>query len=107
MAAAFDFNKIKPTFMSVTLTDGRKLLVGMPKKKTFERISALREMASEDYQGNLMEDLCELCAEILSNNQKKEPVTVAALEENYEFDHLWALINAYVDFISQVKRDPN
>ncbi len=34
---SFDFNKVKRSFMTVTLKDNRKLIVKMPMKKTFEK----------------------------------------------------------------------
>ena len=36
----FDFNKIQRSFFKTTLKDGRELVVKMPMKKTFEKITA-------------------------------------------------------------------
>ena len=44
---SFDFNKVKRSFMTVTLKDNRKLIVKMPMKKTFEKLSALQEMDTD------------------------------------------------------------
>ena len=35
----FDFNKIQRSFFKTTLKDGRELVVKMPMKKTFEKIT--------------------------------------------------------------------
>ena len=44
----FDFNKIQRSFFKTTLKDGRELVVKMPMKKTFEKITAAQEMDLEE-----------------------------------------------------------
>ena len=66
---SFDFNKVKRSFMTVTLKDNRKLIVKMPMKKTFEKLSALQEMDTDSMTAeDAMDTLGGLCAEILSHN---------------------------------------
>jgi hypothetical protein len=74
---SFDFNKVKRSFMTVTLKDNRKLIVKMPMKKTFEKLSALQEMDTDEHDGRRRHGthLGGLCAEILSHNMTGEQVT--------------------------------
>ena len=59
----FDFNKINRSFFTVTLTDGKKLLVKMPKKGTFGKLAAVQDMDTDKYDngrrnGHTRRDRC-------------------------------------------------
>ena len=104
----FDFNKVKRSFMTVTLKDNRRLVVKMPMKKTFEKLTALQEIDTESMTAeDAMDTMGGLCAEILSNNMTRERVTVQEITENYDIEEMEALIDAYMEFAGGVKNDPN
>lgn len=104
----FDFNKVKRSFMTVTLKDNRRLIVKMPMKKTFEKMAVLQEIDTEGVTAeDAMDTLGGLCAEILSNNMTKEKVTAQEITDNYDTEEMEALINAYMEFAGGVKNDPN
>ncbi len=104
----FDFNKVKRSFMKVTLKDNRRLVVKMPMKKTFEKLTALQEIDTESMTAeDAMDTLGGLCAEILSHNMTRENVTVQEITDNYDTEEMEALINAYMEFAGGVKNDPN
>ena len=78
---SFDFNKVKRSFMTVTLKDNRKLIVKMPMKKTFEKLSALQEMDTDSMTKEITDD--------------------------YDTEEMEALIDAYMEFAGGVKNNPN
>lgn len=105
---AFDFNKVKRSFMTATLKDGRKLVVKMPMKKTFEKMSALQEVDVDNMSvDDAMDTLGGLCAEILSHNMSGERVTAQEITDNYDTEEMEALIDTYMEFAGGVQKNPN
>ena len=105
---SFDFNKVERSFMTVTLKDNRKLIVKMPMKKTFEKLSALQEMDTDGMTAeDAMDTLGGLCAEILSHNMTGEQVTTKEITDDYDTEEMEALIDAYMEFAGGVKNNPN
>lgn len=104
---SFDFNKIKRTFFNVTLKDGRKLVVKMPMKKTFEKVSALQEMDDETNIDDALDTIGGLCAEILSHNMTGEKVTTEYMTDNYDLEEMQIFIEEYYNFTAGVKNNPN
>ena len=105
---SFDFIKVKRSFMTVTLKDNRKLIVKMPMKKTFEKLSALQEMDTDSMTAeDAMDTLGGLCAEILSHNMTGEQVTTKEITDDYDTEEMEALIDAYMEFAGGVKNNPN
>lgn len=94
--------------MTVTLKDNRKLIVKMPMKKTFEKLSALQEMDTDSMTAeDAMDTLGGLCAEILSHNMTGERVTTKEITDDYDTEEMEALIDAYMEFAGGVKNNPN
>ena len=105
---SFNFNKVKRSFTTVTLKDNRKLIVKMPMKKTFEKLSALQEMDTDSMTAeDAMDTLGGLCAEILSHNMTGEQVTTKEITDDYDTEEMEALIDAYMEFAGGVKNNPN
>lgn len=104
---SFDFNKIQRTFFNVTLKDGRKLVVKMPMKKTFEKVSALQEVDEETTIDDALDTLGALCAEILTNNMNSEKVTAKYMVDNYDTEEMQLFIESYYNFVGGVKENPN
>lgn len=104
----FDFNKVNRSFMTTTLKDGRKLIVKMPMKKTFEKMSALQEVDVDNMSiDDAMDTLGGLCAEILSHNTTGEKITAQEITDNYDTEEMSALIDKYMEFAGGVKNNPN
>ena len=100
--------EVKRSFMTVTLKDNRKLIVKMPMKKTFEKLSALQEMDTDSMTAeDAMDTLGGLCAEILSHNMTGEQVTTKEITDDYDTEEMEALIDAYMEFAGGVKNNPN
>lgn len=105
---SFDFNKINRTFMKATLKDGRKLILKMPMKKTFEKMTALQDTDTENMSAeDSMDTIGGICAEILSHNMTGEKVTAKEITDSYDVEEMEAFLDAYMKFTSGVKKDPN
>lgn len=104
----FEFNKIPRSFFTVTLKDERRLVVKMPMKKTFEKITAVQGMDIDSMTtGDAMDTLGGICAEALSNNMAKEKVTTKYMVDNYDIEEMTLFIDQYMNFVNGVKADPN
>ena len=105
---SFSFYKMKRSFFTVELKDGRKLVVKMPKKSTFEKMSALEELDTENTTVNdVMDTLGGVVAEFLSNNMNGERITADEITEGYDIEEMHELIEQYVAFTRSMSRDPN
>lgn len=125
--AAFNCNKIKHTLWPFTFKDeedengkiipGKKIMVRMPSKGTFERIQDFQEIAEQDEDqlqaAGVIDSLHALIAEILNNNlenpnpkKPKKPVRAVDME-NYDIEECIAILDAYTDFMDELKTDPN
>ena len=105
---SFDFNKIKRSFFKVTLKDEKTLIVKMPKKKTFEKITAVQEMDMEEMSvDDAMDTLGTICAEVLSNNLQKQRVTTGFMTDYYDIEEMSMFIEEYMEFVSSAKNNPN
>ena len=105
---SFSFNKMKRSFFTVELKDGRKLVVKMPKKSTFEKAIALEELDTENTTVNdVMDTIGGVVAEFLSNNMNGERITADEITEDYDIEEMHELIEQYVAFTRSMSRDPN
>ena len=105
---SFSFNKMKRSFFTVELKDGRKLVVKMPKKSTFEKMNALEELDTENTTVNeVMDARGGVVAEFLSNNMNGERITADEITEDYDIEEMHELIEQYVAFTRSMSRDPN
>ena len=105
---SFDFNKIKRTFFNVTLKDGKKLIVKMPMKKTFEKMTVIKDIDVDEMDpGDVIDTIGSLCAEILSNNMNSKKITTEYVVENYDIEEMKAFIEGYYEYVGGVKSDPN
>lgn len=112
MNMSFSFNKVKRSFFTVELKtpdgeNGKKLIVKMPKKKTFEKINAIGDtdnMSMDD----AFDTMGGIVSEILSNNMSGERVSTEYVTENYDIEEMYAFIDNFMDFVNgKAKTDPN
>ena len=70
---SFNFGKMKRSFYTTTLKDGKVVIVNMPKKSTFEKMQEISDMDEEEVDGKeVYKTMLSLMAEILSNNKNGE-----------------------------------
>ena len=106
---SFNFGKMKRSFYTTTLKDGKVVIVNMPKKSTFEKMQEISDLDEEEVDGKeVYKTMLSLMAEILSNNKNGERITAEYLEsEEYDIEEIVAYINDYGDFVNSIKNNPN
>lgn len=106
---SFDFGKVKRSFYTAKLKDGKVLVVNMPEKRVFEKMQTIQEFEEDEVKsGAAYEAMLELVAEILSNNKNRERITAQYLsEEKYDIEELVEFIQDYAGFVNQLKKNPN
>ena len=104
----FDFNKINRSFFTVTLTDGKKLLVKMPKKGTFGKLTAVQDMDTDNMtMDDAMDTLGAIVAEALSNNLQGEKITTEYITDQYDVEEMSEFVDNYMAFVNGAKKNPN
>lgn len=110
MAKTFDFNKVKPKTMTVTLSDEKKttLLVMTPDKKLRDQLVALYENIEDADEDEVQEALYDLTAKVMSRNKQGIEITAEKLKELYEdVDYLMAFLDAYSEFVGELTNSKN
>lgn len=110
MAKSFDFNKVKPKTMSVTLTDEKKttLLVMTPDKRLKDELSSLYEDIEDADEEDVEEALYELTAKVMSRNKQGIEITSEKLKKLYpDSSYVMAFLDAYVEFIDEIANSKN
>ena len=100
----FNMNKIKRTFWPFTLKDkkdengnvvekGKKIIVRMPQKGVFEAIKDVEANGTgEDADTSTIYNLVKVSAEEV---------------ESYDIEECTAILNAYMEFVDELKANPN
>lgn len=111
----FNMNKIKRTFWPFTLKDrtdeagnvvekGKKIIVRMPQKGVFEAIKEVEANGTgEDADTSTIYNLV---AAVLNNNMGNVKISVEEVE-NYDIEECIAILNAYMEFVDELKTNPN
>jgi len=113
----FNCNKLKRTFWPFTLKDktdengnviekGKKIIVRMPQKQVFEAIKDLQSVDEENATIEDTESVYKLLAAVLSNNMSKVKVSAEDLAD-YDIEECTAILDAYMEFVDELKTNPN
>ena len=113
----FNCNKIKRTFWPFTLKDkvdkegkviekGKTLTVRMPQKGVFEAIQEIQNMDETEAQAQDANVIYDLLAAVLTNNMNKIKVTTSDLED-YDIEECTEILKAYMEFVDELKTNPN
>lgn len=110
MAKSFDFNKIKPKTMNVTLTDENKTVISVmtPDKKLRDDLVSLYENVDDSDEDEINEALYDLSARVMSRNKQGIEIKSEQLKELYpDPTYIMAFLNAYIDFVSELTDSKN
>ena len=110
MAKSLDFNSMKKKYLTVTLADEAKtvLLIGTPTKAVLDRLLNMKDsLAGDELTDDAIEDLYDICAQIMSRNKTGRVITKEAVQELFDFEDIIVFIRAYTDFISEVSGAKN
>jgi hypothetical protein len=101
MAKALNFNKVKKSFLPVTFSDEAEttILVGTPTKAIMTELTRLQSDLDDEAD---LDDLYEVCAQIMSRNKTGYPVTTEFLAERMDFEDIKIFFSAYMEFIGEV-----
>lgn len=124
-----NFQKAKRNYMVLTFDDEREengktvefertIQVGMPKKRVFTALMDMQEIvdkrgeaqtAAEKNGANreIIDELYELTAQVLSNNLKGEKITTEWVEEMLSIDEIKELLTEYAKFANGEATNPN
>lgn len=124
-----NFTKAKRNYMVLTFDDEKivdgKLVeyekvihVGMPKKRVFTALMDMKDLAykkddaqTEREKGQLdreiIDEMYVLAAEILSNNMKKERISVEWVEEQFSTEEMKKFLEQYSKFANGEAANPN
>jgi len=113
---SFDCNKIKRSFWPFTMKDeidengkvtqkGRTILVQMPTKKVFEKLTEINNVSvpGDDVD---MDGVYGIIHTVLANNKGKVRIEREAVED-LDLEECMEIITAYMEFIDSLKLDPN
>ena len=110
MAKTFDFNKVKPKTMTVTLSDEEKttLLVTTPNKALMDELVAVYDNTNDSDEDEISEALYDVSAKIMSRNKQGIVITSEKLTELYEdVETIIAFLEAYSEFIGELTNSKN
>lgn len=110
----FNSNKIKRTFWPFTLKDktdgdgnvverGKKIVVRMPQKGVFE---AIKQIQTEDEEETDVAAIYDIMEAVLNNNMGRVRIDRETIED-YDIEECTAILEAYMEFVDQLKSNPN
>ena len=128
-----NFQKARRNYMVLTFDDEREvekdgkkvkeeyervIQVGMPKKRVFSALMDMQEIMDkrddaqtkeEKNEANreIIDELYDLTAKILSNNLKGEIITTEWVEDQFSTDEIKEFFAQYVKFVNGVAANPN
>lgn len=110
MAKVLNFNNIKKQYMTVTLSDENNttLMIGTPTKAILDEFINMQDsIAEHSVQADVMEELYEICARIMSRNKGGIEIAKEHIEETFDFEDIMIFIKAYTEFIKEVTNRKN
>lgn len=114
MSRTFNFNNIEKQYLTVTLADKNKttLMVKTPTKALFKRLQYMKDnIRNIQRQGeaDVIDEMYEICAEIMSCNKGGIQITKEQLENIPDFDYqdIVAFLGAYMSFIGEISKLKN
>ena len=110
MAKSFDFNKIRPKTLNVTLSDDEKttLVVMTPDKRLKDELENLKSDVENADEEETLDILYELTAKIMSRNKNGIVITAEKLKELYEdVNYIVVFLEAYSEFVNELANSKN
>lgn len=124
-----NFQKAKRNYMVLTFDDEREvdgkkekfervIQVGMPKKRVFSALMDMKEITNKRDEAQteaekntadreVIDELYELIAQILSNNLKGEKITTEWVEDQFSSDEIKEFLTQYTKFANGEAANPN
>ena len=110
MAKNFSFKNLKKQYMPVELNDDANtdLMVGMPTKAVMSRLLDFKDdLADDPNSDSAIDELYDICSQIMSRNKAGIEITVEFLSEMYDFADIVGFIQAYSQFVAEISGSKN
>lgn len=108
MAKSLNLKNTDKPFLSVTLPDGKTLLVGTPTKRIFDELTGIQNNLDENAPDNdSLDAIYNVCSLILSRNKTGKEITKEYLEETFDIADIILLFKSYVEFVQSLKFSKN
>lgn len=110
---SLNFNNVKKTYLTVTLTDENNttIMIGTPTKAIMDDLvllqSGLETISEDDANVDATDELYSACAKVMSRNKGGIKISKEFLEEIFDFEDIMIFFNAYMDFITEVTSGKN
>ena len=93
--------------LEVKIAD-KKVKLEPPKIKTIKKLLNISSKLSEGTDPEQqIDELIDMIAKLLSKNSKDIEVTPKEVEEKLDFDTMVVFLNDYLNWVSEIKSDPN
>lgn len=124
-----NFQKAKRNYMVLTFDDEREengkivefekvIHVGMPKKRVFHALIDMQEIVEKKGEAQtaakkneadreIIDELYELTAQVLSNNLKGEKITVDWVDDQFSIEEIKEFLSQYTKFANGEALNPN
>ena len=113
MAKTFNFNNIKKKYLPVTLgnEENTTLLIGSPTKSIMSDLMILQSgqegVADGEASTEMIDNVYEACARVLSHNKQGIEVTAEELGEFCDIEDITAFFTAYMEFVADMGEGKN
>lgn len=108
---SLDLRKHRKSYLKLTLPDEEetKLSVMQPTKELFGKMTDMSAnigtMTGSDYTA--LDEVYEVCAELISRNKEGVYMTRAQLEELLDFEDIVVLLRTYSEFVASIMSEKN
>lgn len=103
-----DFTQREKRYLPVKLFDGTVVSLNIPKKRLFEKLSAVKATLEKTSEiESEYDEIASITAEILSNNREGKEFTVAEVNALLDLEDMALIFTEYTKFASSITSDPN
>lgn len=112
MGKVLNFNKIKKTYLTVTLADENNttVMIGTPTKAMMDDLVNLQDTLSglsEDTSMEATDELYSMCAKLMSRNKNGIAIEKDFLANVFDVEDIVIFFNAYMDFVTEISSAKN
>lgn len=113
MSKTLDFNTFNKNDFTVTLRDGKKLLITTASKKMVDKLMAVGEKIdtldenSDETDKQQLDDLYDITAKLMNKNKNNIEITKEYIEENFDLEDIIVFFRGYIDFLTEIANQKN
>lgn len=104
---ALNYQKLKKSYLAVTLIDGTEILIGTPTKKVYDDLKSMSDLIDDNDNVEAMDELYRVTASVMSRNKEGVKIDKEHLEEIMDIEDIIILYNAYMEFIGELSNQKN